>query len=169
MKKLIYFILFVLSLIRIYGPVSGQNIFILEKSGIKNYKYYQDDAIKIELQGQKIAGNITFITDSSLFINGYGEVNIQQISKIYTQRWGYSLLQKVLLGIGIPYLLLNTLNGTISKEQEMPGSKTLAISGGLIIAGIALTPLTSRTHTIKKYGKWKVKILDLTSDPVILE
>lgn len=145
---------------------NGQNIFILEKPGLKFYNYYEANSIKIETSNESVKGVITMISDSSIFINGYGEVLIRNISKVYTKRWGYNLMQGVFLGAGIFYLVISTINGALNNGQDMPGAETIGIGGGLIIAGIALTPLTSRKHKIYPIGNWKVKILDLTDNPV---
>ena len=162
MYKFPYHIWFTLSLLMIFSRVEGQNIFVLEKPALKNYKFYQNDAIQLDINGKKVSDRIVFISDSSLILTNNGEVLLSDISKIYTGRWGFTFLQRVLFSLGIPYLVLSTLNGAISREQAMPGGKTLAIGGGLIVSAIALSPLTHRKHKIYPLGNWKVKILDMT-------
>ena len=162
MNKYLFHILFTLSLLIILSRVEGQNIFVLEKPALKNYKFYQNDAIQLDVDGKKVSDRIVFISDSSLVLSNNGEVLLSDISKIYTGRWGFTFLQRLFLSLGIPYLVLSTLNGAISKEQAMPDGKTLAIGGGLIVAAFALSPLTQRKHKIYPLGNWKVKILDMT-------
>ena len=142
----------------------SQNIFVLEKPGrMKNFKYYQNDQIRLRMHStqMKISGTILFITDTSLILTNAIEIAIRDIERIYTPRWGYTLLQGVFLTSGFLYVSLNALNGIINNDDPIIPNETLIISGSLLAAGVLLAPLTSRTHKIDK-KKWRLKILDFT-------
>ena len=142
----------------------GQNILVLEKAGGGGIRMYREnDHIKLMTRSTnvKISGRINMISDSSLIINFANEILLDDIKVVYRSRWGFNLMQKVLLASGILYLSLSTLNGVINNDSPIVSEKTLKIAGGLLIGGIILTPLTSRMHRIEK-TKWKVKILDFS-------
>jgi len=145
--------------------VESQNIFVLEKPGrIRNFKFYANDYIKIRtiLTDTTIKGQISRVTDSSLIINLTNEIMVSDISKIYTDRWGYKLLQGVFLTSGLIYLSISTINGVINSDHPVVPKETLIISGSLVAAGILLSPLTKRVHKIDNKN-WRVIILDFTN------
>ena len=147
-----------------FGISFSQNIFILEKPGtIKNYKYYQNNQIKIKTHSSDtiIKGTITYIRDSSIIIDYANEIYLNDMALIYKKRWGFSFLQTLFFAAGGPYLLISMLNGLINDDSPIIPKETLIISGSLIVAGIALTPLTTRRCKIDN-KKWRVKILDFT-------
>jgi len=164
MHKLVQ-ILFSFIFILIFSYVAiGQNIFILERPGsIKNYKFRENDKIQIGLISRDtiIKGIINEINDSSLIVNYANEILLDDIKYLYRKRWGFTLLQGIFFMTGIPYLAISTFNGIINNDSPIVHSETLIISGSLIAAGIAITPLTSRKHKIDN-KRWRVKILDFT-------
>jgi hypothetical protein len=144
--------------------VDGQNIFVVEKAGGGGIRMFREnDQIKVKTRSTnvKIGGRINMISDSSLIINFANEVMLNDIEAVYRTRWGFNLLQKICLASGILYLSLSTLNGVINNDSPIVPDETLKIGGGLLIGGVLLTPLTTRTHRIEQ-TKWKVKILDFT-------
>lgn len=144
--------------------VDAQNIFVLEKANLgRIIWFYPNDYIKIKTldSQEKIEGVIYKVTDSSLIINFGTEVMLNDISVIYRKRWGFNFLQKLFLASGLLYISISALNGITNNDDPLVPQETLKIGGGLVIAGILLTPLTSRTHTISPKS-WKVKILDFT-------
>lgn len=144
--------------------VSGQNILLLQKAGgggIRMYREHEDISLKTVSKNQKVEGRIVLIEDSCLVIDSRMVVSLDDIAVIYRPRRMLSLLQKVSLIGGTLYLAISTLNGVINNDSPIVDDKTLKISGGLILAGVILTPLTERRHKIAP-TKWKVKILDFT-------
>ena len=157
-KKIILSIIFIIS----FTGLFSQNIFLLERPGsIKNYKYYVNNPIRLKIISPDtiISGKINNIGDTSIIVNYVNEIHVKNIACIYTKRWGFSLLQKLFLLTGIPYLVLSAINGTVNNDTPIIAKETLIISGSLIIAGIALSPLANRKHKIDN-KKWRVKILD---------
>ncbi|MEZ5199555.1 MAG: hypothetical protein R2764_25215 [Bacteroidales bacterium] len=144
--------------------INCQNIFILEKPGtIKYFKYTVNDRIKLKTIGEKtlISGRISKISDSSIVVNSVLEIPLKDIDVIHREQFGFSLLQKVFLSAGIPYLAISMINGAINNDNPIVTEETLIISGSLITAGAALTPLVSRKFKIDNQ-KWRVKILDFS-------
>jgi hypothetical protein len=144
--------------------VEGQNVFVLERAGHgKIHMFNANDKIKLSTRstGLKYEGTISTIYDSSLVIKGETEIMLDDIAAIYRERWGFKLLQTVCLASGLLYLSVSALNGVINADDPIVPEQTLKISGGLVAAGVVLSPLTTRTHTIKP-TRWKVKILDFT-------
>jgi hypothetical protein len=142
----------------------GQNIFVLEKTmggGIRMYKTNEHIKLKTVSSNKKIEGRIYLISDSSLVLNYETEIMLDDIAEIYRSRHMFRLLQTLSLTAGLLYLSISTLNGLINNDNPIVPEETLKISGGLLIAGVLLTPLTTRVHKIKE-NKWKVKILDFT-------
>ena len=124
-------------------------------------KWRASKQIKTADSTEKIEGAIYKITDSSLIVNYGTEVMLKDISTVYRKRWGFNFLQKICLVSGALYISLSALNGIINSDDPLIPDETLKISGGLLIAGILLTPLTTRAHHISP-TKWKIKILDFT-------
>lgn len=160
--KLKFFLHIALLFTLFHTILLGQDMIVLEKtrSG-RNMKIREYESIKVMLKGSemKIKGQITRISDSSMVINYDTEVMIRDISRVYTERWGYSFLQKVLLVSGLAYLTIGSLNGAINNDGYSTPQDVYVISGSLIAGGLLLIPLTTRIHDIEK-GKWKIKILD---------
>jgi len=146
------------------SDLQTQNILILERPGtIKYFKYEVNDRIKLSTSNPDttIDGFISLINDSSIIIDRVNEFTLTNISTIIRNRWGFNFLQKLFLTAGIPYLLISSINGVINNDEPMVPEETLIISGGLITAAIAVTPLTSRKHKTDN-KKWRVKILYFT-------
>ncbi|MCD4663782.1 MAG: hypothetical protein K8R68_00840 [Bacteroidales bacterium] len=136
----------------------------MERPGtIKNYKYRENDYIRIKLESKDtiINGIINNISDSSLIINYANEIFLDDIAAVYKKRWGFTFLQGIFFMTGVPYLAISTLNGIINNDNPIVPPETLLISGSLIVAGIAISPLTSRKHIVDD-KRWRVKILDFT-------
>jgi hypothetical protein len=141
--------------------LSAQNIFVLERPGtVRNYKYYGNERIKIRIISTDtvISGKITGIADSAISVNYANEILLTDIAAIYRTRWGFSLLQKTSLALGVAYISISALNGLINGDQPVVEEETLIISGCLIAGGLALTPLTIRKHKVDNKN-WRVKIL----------
>lgn len=156
-----YFLVFALILAI---TASGQNILVLQKAsggGIRMYRENEYISLRTAAKNLKIEGRIVLIEDSCLIIDSRASVLVDDIAAIYRTRRMFSLLQKVSLIGGGMYLAISTLNGVINNDSPIVDNKTLKISGGLIAAGIILTPLTERRHRIAP-SRWKVKILDFT-------
>jgi hypothetical protein len=155
----------VLCLILFIGSnACSQNILALERDRGGNIKlYHTNDYIKLSLKGQKvkIAGRINYISDTSLVVNFSNEVLLEDIDVIYHDRTMIRLLQSLSLIGGFLYISISALNGVINNDSPLVHNETLKISGGMLIAAVLLTPLTSRRHRICE-KKWKVKILDFT-------
>lgn len=158
-----FFHWFTLALLFLSINAAGQNIFVIEKAGRGGlFMYYTNDQISIKtVSDVKVEGRINLITDSSLIINYGTEVYLNEIAKVYKKRPMINLLQKVCLASGILYISINTLNGLINNDSPIVPSETLKISGGLVLAGVLMSPLTTRVQTVDP-TKWKVKILDFT-------
>ena len=159
-------ILIIAFLISTAGVLTSQNILVLEKAGAGKKHLFQvrnNISLKTESSQKRIKGTITQILDSSIVINYSQEIQITDIAAIYRKRWGFSLLQNVLIAGGVLYTTLSLLNGTINNDDPLVPSKTLKIGGGMILAGILLTPLNTRKHPIEM-TRWKLKILDFTTD-----
>ncbi len=159
--KIIISVIFIIS----FPGLFSQNIFLLERPGsIKNYKYYVNSPIRLKIISPDtiISGKINKIGDTSIIINYANEIHVKNIACIYTKQWGFSFLQKLFLLTGIPYLALSTINGTVNNDTPIVAKETLIISGSLIVAGIALSPLARRKHKIDN-KRWRVKILDFTN------
>lgn len=126
-------------------------------------KLYVRDAIQVQSSSSenKISGYITAITDSSIVINYSNELIVSDITAVYTKRWGFQFLQKLMLISGVTYLVLSAGNGAVNGDDEIVSQETLAICGGLIAGGLLLIPLVTRIHDIEN-GKWKIKLLDFT-------
>lgn len=142
----------------------SQQIFLLEKPGtVNNKKYYSGDAIKIKTihPDTILSGKITGINDSSIIVGYANEVFIGNINYIVRGRWGFSLLQKVFLSAGFAYVVIATFNGLINNDKPIVDEQTLIISGSLLVAGVILTPITTRKHKIDS-KHWRVKILDFS-------
>ena len=142
----------------------GQNIFVLEKvrkGGIR--MYYENDFIKIKTKAKEkiVEGKILLISDSSLIVNYGTEVLLSDIEAVYKERRMLRLLQSLSLLAGGLYVSISALNGLINNDNPLVPSETLKISGGLLIGGILLTPLTSRKFIVNE-KRWSVKILDFT-------
>ena len=142
----------------------GQNILVLEKAGSgRIHMFYAGNHLKLKAHSSSatVQGVITMISDSSLVINRSTEVLLHDIAVVYHTRWGFSLLQKLLLGSGILYLSLSALNGVIHHDSPVIPTETAMISGGLVAAGILVTPMVVKRHKITP-TTWKLKILDFT-------
>ena len=164
MSKPIIYIVFVLFFLSI--SAEAQNMFVLEKSSSgRNMKLVAGDRINVLTlsSGMKVKGLITEVTDSSLIINYANEVLVKDIARVYTDRWGIRFLQGLFLTSGLIYLSISTLNGIVNSDDPLVPRETLIISGSLVAAAVALTPLTNRIHNIEK-KKWKIKILDFTPE-----
>ena len=157
--QLLFFVVF------IFSQAVSQNYFIVERPGtVRNLKFRVNDVIKLKAgpKGEIINGRIYKISDSTLKIGYYYNVQLKDIQIIYKTRFGFSLLQKVLFFAGVPYLLINTMNGVINNESPVVPQQTLIISGSMIGTAILLTPLTTRKIKIDN-EHWRVKILDFTN------
>lgn len=141
--------------------LSGQDIFLLEKSGTgNNSKYYIGDFVKFESgSGDDIVkGKITHIRDSSIVIAHASEFFIKDIDVFYRKRWGFGFLHQLFLKGGAAYLFLLTINGVISSDSGEINEVPFIVAGSLIVAGIAIIPLKSRKIDLKK-SNWQLKIL----------
>jgi hypothetical protein len=159
-RKISVFILLLL----LITLANAQNLLILERPGtIKNFKYEVSDIIKIRTLSSDtlLKGVITFINDSIVVINNIQPVAISDIGKVYRTQWGFTFLQGLFLTAGAPYLLISTVNGIINNDEPIVPNETIIISGSLLAAGAAITPLTTRKFRIDN-KKWRLRILDFT-------
>lgn len=126
-------------------------------------KFSIHDNIRLQskLSDKRLQGKITNISDSSLTLNYATEVMIRDIQKVYTHRWGFRMLQRLSIISGVMYLIISATNSAVNSDGTLISQETLTISGCLIIGGVLLTPLVTRTHDISK-GKWKIKLLDFS-------
>lgn len=144
--------------------VQAQRILLVEKPGtFKNFKYFVGDAIIIKTLpfGEKIAGSIHIITDSSLVVNFDQEIMLNEIKSVLKPRWGFNLLSGFTRYAGAGYLVLDIVNNAINHEI-MVDKNTLIISGSLIAFSYAIVPLHNRKLTIGK--RWRIKVLNLSMD-----
>lgn len=144
--------------------VQAQRILLVEKPGtFKNFKYFVGDAIILKTLpfGEKIAGSIHIITDSSIVVNFDHEIMLNEIESVLKPRWGFSLLSGFTRYAGAGYLILDIVNNAINHEV-MVDKNTLIISGSLVAFSYALVPLHYRKLTIGK--RWRIKVLNLSMD-----
>ncbi len=74
---------------------------ILERPGtIKNYKYYQNDEIRLKTISTNTIyyGKITAVNDSSIVVGYANEIFLSDITKIYTFQWGFIFYASWVLG-----------------------------------------------------------------------
>lgn len=157
-------IIFTLFFIALTLSCISQNILVIEKHRAgRNIKFYQNDRITVELKYDQtvLKGRLTTIGDSSFILNEKQEIYLNNIERVYIERFWPKLLEGVCFAAGIPYLAISTINGVINHDQPIVPKETLVISGSLIAAGLAMTPLL--VHKIK-IGKdhWRIMILDFT-------
>ena len=138
-------------------------MFILERAGtVKNYKYRVGDKISVlSRRGDVVvSGPICRINDSSIIVNYFYEVGINDIKAVYSPRYFIRILSKVCLIAGIGYFALDGFNSAINNENEIISNSTLITSGVLVGSGLAMKQFITRKFTLDK--KWRVKILDLS-------
>jgi len=160
MSRLI--IIAILSIVVLH--LQGQTMLVLEKPGTRhNFKYTVSDYIRLKQISSDsiISGKITSLSDSMIVINRGMPIELSDISIVYKERWGFSLLQKATLLAGTLYLGISALNGLLNNDSPVLPKETLIIGGSLTVAGLALIPLTKR-QIHPGNGIWRLVIFDFS-------
>ncbi|MBN1339635.1 MAG: hypothetical protein JXA03_09945 [Bacteroidales bacterium] len=160
--RILFIVLLTLSGFLTPGQGFGQKKILLERTGrFKHYFYEINDPVRLKIADSSglLRGKITWISDSSLIINGEYEVAIRAIDYVSKPRWGFLFLQEVFLKAGIPFLLISGINRAINHEYPVVDEFTVYVGGGLTLAGILIIPLTHRKIRPGKSG-WQLKVLD---------
>ncbi len=158
-KKLLIVAVFLFSVL----GLSGQYVLLLKKPGkVKYFTYRIGDEIlfKSNKHNDRIYGIIYRITDTSIVINGKNEVQINNIVKVYRNRWGIGLLQKISRYAGIGYMGLDVVNRVINGEGPVIQKQAVIIAGSLIAFSYALYPL--HTRVMKINSPWILQPLDFS-------
>ena len=143
--------------------MSGQQVLLLKKPGkIKYYTYRIGDDIifKTQKHNTKVYGIIYRITDTSMVVNGKYEVLLNDIVKIYRDRWGVRFLQQITRYAGLGYFGLDVLNRAINGQGPIVQKQTLIIAISLVGFSYALYPLHVRTMKINQ--PWILQSLDFS-------
>jgi hypothetical protein len=144
--------------------VFAQKILVIEnKKSLKNIKYYQGDDIMIKIVDfkSKLKDRIVDMTDSSLILEGRGEVDLKNILCIYRENWLIETLRGLSLLGGVAYFGLDSFNRMINHEYPVIQMETVYISAGMVAFSFALTPL--RYRMIRTTEKWELRTIDLAS------
>lgn len=142
---------------------SQSNILLLEKQGrFKNIKYRLGDEISLRVQpgNRKLSGQIHYINDSSILVDFIHEVNIEDVTWVYSKRFFFNLMSPILLIAGGGYFILDGLNRAINHEYPVITKNTLLVSGSLIGVGLVFRPLGTKRHKIG--GPWRLTVLDMS-------
>lgn len=162
MEKLTRVLLFFTFLLITSSAIDAQQYFIIENfRSQRNFKYKVSDNIAIVTKAGnfKIAGTLTQITDSSIFIDNYTEIKIQNIQSVVRTRKFIRMMSGLFfIRGGIAYLAIVGLNSAINHETPIIDEQTAIISASMIATGFALKPLIHRKYKVDK--GWRIKILD---------
>jgi hypothetical protein len=162
MEKLIRVFLFFTFFLIATSAINAQQYFIIENfKSQRNFKYQVSDNIAIITKAGdfKIAGTLTQITDSSIFIDNYTEIKIHNIqSVVRTRKFIRKMSGLYFIGGGIAYLSIVGLNNAINHDTPIIDEQTAIISASMIATGFALKPLIHRIYKVEK--GWRIKILD---------
>jgi len=141
--------------------IMAQRILLLEnQSTLKNYKYYEGEALTFRYNGfdEKISDQIIVLRDSSVVFEMMGEMKFSDISIIYRENWLVKTFSALSLIGGSAYFGLDTFNRLINNDAPVVLAETAMISGGLMVLGAALLPFRSRKIVIG--DTWTLKTLD---------
>lgn len=150
-------------------PVRAQQYLVVQKIGkVKNFKYVPGDGIALRTKKGNfdIQGDITHITDTSLFINSYIEVKFSNISAILRPRRYFTKLSKLFfIRGGIAYVTIVGINGIINNDSPMIDDQTLKISAVMVSIGLLMKPFYVRK--LDTTSRWQIKMIDFKNIPVL--
>lgn len=144
------------------GNAIGQKKIMLEKTGkFRHYFYEMDDHVRLKPadSNRLMRGTITGIYDSSLILNSEHEFLFKDIEYFSRPRGGFLFLKELFLKAGIPFFLIVGINRTINHEYPIFDELAIYVGGGLILAGVLISPLSHKRIKPGKKG-WQLKILD---------
>ncbi len=158
MQKVIFILFFLMLCLSLYG----QQYLVVQKAGsIKNFKYEVGKDISIQtLKGDFIIeGDISKITDSTLFIDNLYEIEYSNIQRVLRPR-GFWKRLSILFFIqgGVAYTAIVGINGLINNDSPVIDEQTLIISAVMVATGLALSPFYTKKMNIGE--KWQLKVLD---------
>ena len=157
--------LILFSLVSLVSPeVSAQNYLLLlkKKGSHKNYKFPLGSEISLRssTKDKKISGDIHQITDTTILVDFITEVNLEDISYVYRDRYFFKLFSSLLFVAGGGYLVLDGVNRTINHQYPIITQNTLIVTGSLVGVGFAFKLMDTRRYRIGK--KWELQLLDLS-------
>ena len=149
-------------------PVLAQQYLVVQKTGkVKNFKYQTGDEITLVINNGDftIQGEITSITDTSLYINSYIEVQFSNISAVLKPRRFFIKLSKLFfIRGGIAYVTIVGINGIINNDSPLIDEQTIAISAVMVAIGVAMKPFYIRK--LNTVSKWQIKMIDFDNIPL---
>jgi len=153
------------SLVFIVTPeVSAQNYLLLlkKKGSAKNHKFRLGSEISLRsiTKDKKISGAIHQITDTTILVDFITEVNLDDISYVYRDRYFFKLFSSALFIAGGGYFLLDGFNRAINHQYPIITQNTLIVTGSLVGVGFAFKLMDTRKYRIGK--NWELQLLDLS-------
>ena len=153
------------SLVFIMTPeIKAQNYLLLlkKKGSPKNHKFRlgSDISLRASTKDKKITGTIHQITDTTILVDFMTEVNFEDISYVYRDRYFFKLFSTVLFIAGGGYFLLDGFNRAINQQYPIITQNTLVVTGSLVGVGFAFKFMDTRKYRIGK--NWELQILDLS-------
>jgi hypothetical protein len=139
---------------------AGQQFMLVEKyNNLKNFKYCEGDPIRLQIKSEQriIEGEITGLSDSSLFIGSWEEIMFNDIRFIYRERYWIRLSRGFFLVGGIGYFSVDAFNRLINNDSPVILMETLAISTGLVGLSFLLIPLKYKRINPEK---WNISLID---------
>lgn len=146
--------------------VDAQQYLVLQKRGkVKNFKYQIGNDISLQLKREDyvMSGEITKITDTSLFINTTFEIQYNEISMVLKPRRFIQKLSKNIIWGGFIFTGIVGFNGMINNDSPLIDKGSLIFSGSMVAAGFLLKPLYFRKFDMA--SKWQFKNLDFNHIP----
>lgn len=162
MNRDIYRCLIAISILLLVYQGMGQRVLIVEKTGrFRHYSYEVGDQIALETRTNEVMvrGPVTSILDTALIVDGEWEIGFSEIESIRRKRGFFVFLQEVFLKGGIPFIFIVGINRAINHEYPVLDGTAIYVGGGLILAGVAVSPLKTRKIDMTN-GRWNLKALD---------
>jgi hypothetical protein len=148
--------------IRENQTTTSDKVLILENHSTgKSYRFYPDNRISLKTKDnhKKIAGRISEILDSSFILSHYNEIELRNITVVYTDRIGIRIVASTLALFGVLFFTVDALNNVINNDHPKIRSDVGIISGSSLAAAGLLWLFSERKCPVKP-DKWRLKIID---------
>jgi|GEM_PF-2773031 len=172
-----YRLFFILVLLIIATPLTGQRILQIEKkNSLKTVKFQTTDHIQVRLKDGKrwVKGVIYDFNEEGQFIELENQIIL--LKDIDYIRMGYKAKGKALArqvatnsitGFGLSWGVFSLIDAAVSDERSFD-ERDAIITGGSIALGYLVTKLFS-SRKYKIGDKWKFRMLNLDVIPVLEE
>lgn len=161
------YLIFILSLTFLFFTfrADAQKMLVVKKKGsVKTFYYKPGDKIIVSAyeENYRYSGRILGITITELYVGEDSTIAIpiQKINCVYKGRHLFREAQVKLPVAGLIYLALSGFNSLINNEQPIYRNTDLLVTGGLIAAGMLVSPLKYRKFDMNK--KWQLMVLDFS-------